>query len=352
MNASLYIATNMNVKFPADPVYKPIFCGESSQTAPNGCLTDATGDNISYKNTLYCELTALYWAWKNDAVSDYIGLCHYRRYMIMDTEAYNQGIRDFNLLTATTKLTDYLRNCDIILTTKSHNAATQYSSYATYHRESDLQTCIQVIEERHPAYRDALWQVLNGHDLYACQMFITSRRHFHNYMSWLFDILTETEKRIYLPYDHAKQRRALAFLGERLLTVYVLHNRLQIRELPMLFLNNAVYDKSSAPVRGNKDVLLRIIAAAGKKNLVFAGDTFYRDKILAVLSLPETEYITLNDENGVIVMDKLRPLLQPNVTVFLCTVVYAPIKDWLLGAGYKENVDFVNGNEIVEYLRE
>lgn len=42
-------------------------------------LHDNTGDNISGKNGMYCELTAQYWAWKNTD-ADYYGFMHYRRY--------------------------------------------------------------------------------------------------------------------------------------------------------------------------------------------------------------------------------------------------------------------------------
>ncbi|MBQ3778942.1 MAG: DUF4422 domain-containing protein, partial [Fibrobacter sp.] len=47
-----------------------------------------TCDNISEKNPNYCELTALYWAWKNIRKIypeiQYIGLNHYRRYFAFD----------------------------------------------------------------------------------------------------------------------------------------------------------------------------------------------------------------------------------------------------------------------------
>lgn len=44
-----------------------------------GYLKDNVGDNISEKNPNYCELTGLYWIWKN-CNDEYKGLVHYRRY--------------------------------------------------------------------------------------------------------------------------------------------------------------------------------------------------------------------------------------------------------------------------------
>ena len=44
-------------------------------------IPDDAGENISAWNRSYCELTAQYWAWKNDTAA-WQGLFHYRRYLI------------------------------------------------------------------------------------------------------------------------------------------------------------------------------------------------------------------------------------------------------------------------------
>ena len=78
MNIKILVATHKQYWMPEDSVYLPIHVGRKDKS-DIGYIGDHTGDNISSKNANYCELTGLYWAWKNlDA--DYIGLVHYRRY--------------------------------------------------------------------------------------------------------------------------------------------------------------------------------------------------------------------------------------------------------------------------------
>ena len=76
----IFIAAHKKSLFPNYDYYVPIQVG----TDINGIIDefkirDNTLDNISKKNKNYCELTAMYWIWKN-IDDDIIGLTHYRRY--------------------------------------------------------------------------------------------------------------------------------------------------------------------------------------------------------------------------------------------------------------------------------
>ena len=71
-----------------NPLYVPVRCGAVYDKRENvAMLGDDTGDNISEKRNSFCELTVLYWAWKN-VKADYYGLCHYRRYISFAKEKY------------------------------------------------------------------------------------------------------------------------------------------------------------------------------------------------------------------------------------------------------------------------
>ena len=74
---SIYVVGHKPFTGPAYKEYVPIQVGEGENFLP---VRDNTGDNIAEKNKNFCELTALYWMWKNDSTSEFIGLNHYRRY--------------------------------------------------------------------------------------------------------------------------------------------------------------------------------------------------------------------------------------------------------------------------------
>ena len=67
------------------PPYKAIQVGAALHPEMDlGFLKDNVGDNISEKNPKYCELSAIYWGWKNLKNVEYAGLAHYRRYFDID----------------------------------------------------------------------------------------------------------------------------------------------------------------------------------------------------------------------------------------------------------------------------
>ena len=79
MKIKVIIAAHKQYLMPDKDCYLPVQVGSALHKAV-GYTPDNTGDNISEKNPYYCELTGLYWAWKN-LPADVLGLVHYRRYM-------------------------------------------------------------------------------------------------------------------------------------------------------------------------------------------------------------------------------------------------------------------------------
>ena len=68
----IYVACHKDFYIPESEVLFPIQVGAAlAPSRFDNMLHDDVGDNISKKNRSYCELTAQYWAWKNDD-SDYV----------------------------------------------------------------------------------------------------------------------------------------------------------------------------------------------------------------------------------------------------------------------------------------
>lgn len=73
---SLFVVTHKEVnKIPEGRV----LIGVGRNDIKNVEVYDCAGENIAEKNANYCELTALYWIWKNSD-AETIGMEHYRRF--------------------------------------------------------------------------------------------------------------------------------------------------------------------------------------------------------------------------------------------------------------------------------
>lgn len=77
----IIVATHKKYQMPDDDLYVPLQVGAEGKENL-GYEVDNKGDNISSKNPYFCELTGLYWAWKNFN-AECIGLVHYRRYFTL-----------------------------------------------------------------------------------------------------------------------------------------------------------------------------------------------------------------------------------------------------------------------------
>ena len=248
MKTIVLVAAHKEYPMPVDPLYLPVQAGRALH-APLPYTGDDTGENISGKNKNYCELTCLYWAWRNlDA--DAVGLCHYRRYL---AGKGSTGEKPFGELTTGDKAFDrrasriltaqeaeaLLRKAPVLLPKKrNYYIETGYSQYAHAHHEEDLTATRAILSERCPDYVEAFDRTLARTKGHRFNMFIMRHDLLDRYCRWLFDILFELEARLdisgYSDYD----KRVFGFVAERLLDVWLETNHIQYLELPVLHLES------------------------------------------------------------------------------------------------------------------
>jgi len=229
----IIVAAHKNYQFPDDSGYFPLQVGRAISSNTLSIVGDNTGDNISELNRNFCELTGLYWLWRNTN-ADVYGLVHYRRFF----KSLSNGIPLLDQHIATSdELADMLEKYDVVLSSKrNYWIETIRQHYKNAHYERDLEAVETVIIEQCPEYSFAFSKVMDGRRLSLFNMFVLRSELFNRYCEWLFSILFEVEKRIpykeYGPY----QGRVFGFLAERLLNVWVEKNITQdkIKYLPVV----------------------------------------------------------------------------------------------------------------------
>ena len=118
MDIKILVATHKKYDMPSEDIYLPIHVGREGKE-DLGYQGDNQGENISLKNSNYCELTGLYWAWKN-LQCDVIGLSHYRRYFTDKSkfEVAKNKNNKMDLILNKQDIDKILKNADIIVPKK------------------------------------------------------------------------------------------------------------------------------------------------------------------------------------------------------------------------------------------
>lgn len=220
---SIYIALHKECELPELENYVPIQVGAALHDKLSYLTDDAKEDNISEKNPNFCELTALYYIWKNTS-DDVIGLVHYRRFFYKKVFSSNEkNIVDYNTLS-------YCVNDNTVVLPQKHYFRTNnYEQYNKLHSIKDLNLCKKIIQQKYPDYIDSFYAVMKRNYVYPYNMFVMTRKNFNNYMKWMFNILFELENQCNISDYDAYNQRIFGFMSERLLNIWVLKNKLKIK---------------------------------------------------------------------------------------------------------------------------
>lgn len=229
---NILVATHKAYEFPHSAIYAPIQVGKALSQTDLGILSDDSGEQISEKNGSFCELTALYWAWKNGIFeqNDYVGLVHYRRYF-SGTELQLKG----KGILGEQEIKNGLSNADCIVGKKrNYYIESVYSHYKNAHHIEDLDKAIQLVLAKNSDYSTACEQVLNGKTLHLFNMFVMKSDLSQAYCEWLFPILFELEKQIDISNYSPYQKRVFGFIAERLFNIWLVHNHIRVKEVKVV----------------------------------------------------------------------------------------------------------------------
>ncbi len=188
---------------------RPIQAGAALSNITISEYRDNTGINISEKNRMYCEMTAVYWVWKNTD-HDWVGIEHYRRHLLVKPEML-------------------LDDIDVIMPLPyicyPHEAA-QFLRFTT---ENVLCALLKALKDLHPDEYEDYLAILYGKYQYTYNLLCARRYVFDNYSRWFFEITEYMEKTMGGDVPELLETRAFSYVAEVLTNIYFMHHQKELR---------------------------------------------------------------------------------------------------------------------------
>lgn len=172
-------------------------------------IKDNMGRNISDRNRIYSECTALYWMWKNAPATDYIGLCHYRRH-------FNIAENEIGQLR--------VQALDVLVTSPTFVNETVGTFFSSLTPKSDIEMMLEVIRTIHPKYVSVAEKFLSSRFFPPCNLFIMKYDIFQEYAQFVFSITFEIEK-FYDGLGLYRRDRYMGYIVECLLGIFLMKNK-------------------------------------------------------------------------------------------------------------------------------
>ena len=267
----ILVACHKPSELPRNSLLLPVQVGAAKASHNLGLQRDDDGeDNISAKNAGYCELTAIYWAWKNlDA--DYYGLFHYRRFYsfvdkkfpvsddghmmvrakILSPEVFHKyGLDDEPAMRQLIEANDLIihdaRPVYGIPTPVGTPGSTVYEHYklhdGTIVKLSDIDQMLDVTKRLYPKVYPYIQEYMQGHTFLGYNMFIMRKCYFKAMCDFEFTILKKMEKLLApdLPNRSINGNRIYGYLAEILTSAYIYYiqrtnPQLKVKHLQMIY---------------------------------------------------------------------------------------------------------------------
>ena len=284
---NILVCCHKECELPKNDIYLPIHVGRAISKInldiqPDDLMEGKSCDNISDLNGIFCEMTALYWAWKNlytrGADVEYIGLCHYRRYFDADkhwlkrsfmngakkTESIvrimlgrPQGISAYEQRTIIKSLADkrfedsnerlakLIPNYEMLYSSPVKCFNTDMNTFFSTIGNPYLVLMKEIIANEYGEYLDVYERVMSGSRLYAANMVILKVRCFDEYCTFVFGVLMrhlELVKERGICTSPEKEKiyaRISGYLAEILTSTFIEQNKtkLRTRELGKFFVD-------------------------------------------------------------------------------------------------------------------
>ena len=242
-DTKIFVIYHKKSKIFKSDIFEPFQTGCEDTDIDLGFLKDNSGDNISYKNKNYGELTSWYWVLKNylpnNPETKYIGFCHFRRFLDFSKrptpgvsfkqKLENKFTKGFNKITSKT-VQNVIQDYDVILPTKEDftkildykdfQDITVYKQYG--HPRKDMDLLIDIIKEEYPEYCNAMNKVMEDHSMYCCLTFVMKKHLFEELAQWMFEILKKLEEKSdWSTYTSYIEIRTPAYLAERFFNIWL-----------------------------------------------------------------------------------------------------------------------------------